>query len=55
MGCPQVKSRSALREKLVALVDSRNARDRAGLVIKDLVCNVRRNAQPSHPRHAGPA
>jgi hypothetical protein len=24
-------------------------------VIKDFVCHVRRNAQPGHPRHAGPA
>jgi hypothetical protein len=39
----------------VALVDSRNPRDCAGLVIKDFVRNMGRNAQPGHAGNAGPA
>ena len=37
------------------LVHCRNARDRTGLMIENLVCHVRRNSEPGHAGHAGPA
>ena len=55
MGAPQVQSRLALREKLVALVDSRNSSDRPGLVVKNLVGHMGCNAQPGHAGYAGSA
>jgi hypothetical protein len=38
----------------MALVDRRDPRDCAGLVIKDFVGNMGRDAQPGHARNAGP-
>jgi len=55
MGAPQVEGRSTLCQKLMPLIYGRNTRNRAGLVIKDLIRNMRRNAQPCHARDAGPA
>ena len=37
------------------LINGSNPRDRAGLMIEDFVCHMRRNPQPGHPGHAGPA
>src|SRR5712675_1219133 len=54
MDSPQVQGHPALHEKLVALVDSCDARDRAALMIEDLVCHVRSNAEPSHARYTCP-
>ena len=55
VGSPGVQSGPALREKLVALVDSRNPRDRAGLVIEDLIGHVWSDTQTSHSGHTSPA
>src|SRR5262245_5268208 len=44
----------ALREKLVALVYGCNSRDRDGLVIENLICNVRCEPESSHPGYTGP-
>lgn len=55
VGPPSLEGFPTFREKLVALVNSCNPRDRAGLVIEDLVGDVGRNAEPGHARHAGPA
>jgi hypothetical protein len=52
---PSFKCFLALNQEVVSLVYGRNAWDRAGLMIEEFVCHVRRNAQPGHPRHAGPA
>ena len=43
MATPCVQSRLALCEKLMPLVNSRDARDRAGLVVKDFVRNMGSN------------
>jgi hypothetical protein len=55
MRSPSFEGFSTLREELVPLVYSRNARNRTGLVIKDFVRYVRRNAQPCDPGHESPA
>jgi hypothetical protein len=39
----------------MALIDSRNAGDCAGLVVENLIGDMRCNAEPGHPRYAGPA
>ena len=52
---PSIERVLALREEVVSLVHGGNPRNRAGLVIKNLVGNMRRNAQPSHPGGTGPA
>ena len=49
MGSPEVQSYAALGEKLMTLVDCCNSRDRASLMVKNLVGNMWRNAQPGHP------
>ena len=55
MSRPSLQGLLPLTEKLVTLIDRRNARDRAGLVIKNLVGNVRRNAETCHPGNTGAA
>jgi hypothetical protein len=37
------------------LINGGNSRDRAGLVIEDFVCHMRRYPKPRYPGHAGPA
>ena len=44
MSSPQVESSPALCQKLVPLINRRNARDRAGLVIKDFIRHMTRRA-----------
>ena len=39
----------------MSLVDRRNSRYRARLMIKDLICDMRRNAETRHSRNAGAA
>jgi hypothetical protein len=55
VGPPSLEGFPTFREKLVALVNSCNPRDRAGLVIEDLIGDVGRNAESGHARDAGPA
>jgi hypothetical protein len=52
---PSFECLPTLREELVPLVYGRNPRDRAGVVIENLVGDVRRNPEASHSRYAGPA
>ena len=52
---PSFECFPTLREELVALVYGGNPRDRAGIVIENLVRDVRRNPEAGHPRYAGPA
>src|SRR5215211_4697883 len=52
---PTIQCVLAFCDELVALVDGRHAGNRAGLVIEDLVGDMGRDAEPRHPRHAGPA
>jgi hypothetical protein len=52
---PSFECLLALREEFVPLVDGGNPRDRAGIVIENLVRDVRRNPEASHSRYAGPA
>ena len=54
MGSPEVERRAALREKLVALVNSCDSRDRTRLMIEDFVGHMGGNAQPSHAGDASP-
>src|SRR5262249_58160404 len=55
VGPPSLKGFPTLSKKLVALVNSCDPRDRAGLVIENLVGDVGRDAEPGHARDAGPA
>ena len=55
VACPTVERFLSLGQELMALVDSCDARDRAGLVIEHLVSHVRRNPEPGHAGHNGPA
>ena len=50
MGSPSLKCLFAFRKKLVALIDGGDARNRAGLVIQNLVGHVRRDAQSRQKR-----
>src|SRR3954452_25219695 len=54
MAAPPSVLFGAPRETHGALVDGSNPRDRPGLVVENLVGNMGRNAQPGHPRYAGP-
>src|SRR5262249_45725221 len=54
MGSPEVERRAALREKLVALVNSCDSLDRTRLMIEDFVGHMGGNAQPSHAGDASP-
>jgi len=54
MDAPQVERRPPLREKFVALVNRGDARNRSGLVIENLVGDMRRNAKARHSGDAGP-
>ncbi len=54
VSAPPIECMLALGSKIVSLIDCRDARDRAGLVVQDFVSNVRGDAQPSHPGHTGP-
>src|SRR5262245_42116778 len=49
---PSFERRLSLAHKLVTLVDGRNARDRAGLMVQYFVSNMRRNPEPGHSRYA---
>jgi hypothetical protein len=53
MSTPNVQSFSAFGEEIVALIDSCNARDRAGLVIQNFVGDVWGYAEPCHTSDAG--
>jgi hypothetical protein len=53
MGTPRFKSFSAFGEKIVALINSCNARDRAGLMIENFVGDVWSYAEPCHSGNAG--
>src|SRR5262249_59759918 len=55
VGPPSLKGFPTLSKKRVALVNSCDPRDRAGLVIENLVGDVGRDAEPGHARDAGPA
>src|SRR5262249_56251525 len=52
---PSLKGFPTLSKKLVALINSCDPRDRAGLVIENLVGDVGRDAEPGHARGPGPA
>jgi hypothetical protein len=52
---PSFECLPALREEFVSLVYSGNPRDRAGIVIENLVRDVRRNPEAGHSGYAGPA
>ena len=52
VSAPLFERNPTLMKKLVALIDSRNPRDRAGLMIENLVGNVWRSSQARHPRYA---
>jgi hypothetical protein len=51
---PSFECLLALREEFVPLVYGGNPRDRAGIVIENLVRDVRRNPEAGHSGHAGP-
>src|SRR5258706_2565355 len=53
MSAPAFQCVIALVEKIMALIDCGNARDRSGLVIENFVGDVRRDAEACHPRYAG--
>jgi len=55
VGCPQVQRLPTLGNEVVPLIYGRDSRDRAGLMIKDFVRDMRRHPKPSHPGDAGPA
>ena len=55
MTSPSFECLLALREEFVPLVYGGNPRDRAGIVIENLVRDVRRNPEAGHPGYAGPA
>ena len=52
---PSFECLLALREEFVPLVYGGNPGDRAGIVIENLVGDVRRNPEAGHPGYAGPA
>ena len=54
MRAPHFQRFFSLGKKIVALIDSRNARYRPVLVVKDFVGNMGCNAKPCHSRYAGP-
>ena len=53
MGTPRFKSLSAFGDEIVALIDSCNAGDRAGLVIEYFVGDVWSYPEPCHAGNAG--
>jgi len=53
MSPPAFQPVLALSQKVMALIDSRNPRDRAGLMIEDFVRNVGRNTKPGHWNERG--
>jgi hypothetical protein len=53
MAAPSFKCFLTFREKLMALVNRRDPRDRAGLMVEDFVGDVRRDAEACHPGDAG--
>ncbi len=53
MSAPHFQSFSAFGEEIVALIDSCNTRDRAGLVIENFVGDVWSYAEPCHSGNAG--
>ena len=55
MGSPQVQRFSTFREELVPLIYGRDPGDCAGLMIEYFVRHVRRNPEPGHSGHTGPA
>ncbi|SRR5713101_5709607 len=52
MSAPAFQCVIALVEKIMALIDGGNARDRSGLVIENFIGDVRRDAEACHPRYA---
>ena len=52
---PSFEGLLALREEFVSLVYRGNPRDRAGIVIENLVRDGRRNPEASHSGYARPA
>src|SRR5688572_25143535 len=52
ISAPTFKRLLPLCQKLMPLIDRGHSGDSAGLVIEDLVCDVRRDAKPRHPGHA---
>ena len=55
MSTPAFQRVLTFSEKIVALINGRNPRDRPGLMIENLVGNMWRNPESGHPGHAGPA
>jgi len=55
MGSPFFQCISTSCQEVVSLVNGRDARDRPGLVVEDLIRHMRRDAKPSHARHARPS
>src|SRR5262249_30608221 len=55
MARPLIKRFLPLGPELMPWIDRCNTRDRAALMIQDLVGNMRRNAEPRHARHASAA
>ena len=52
---PSFECLLALREEFVPLVYGGNPRDRAGIVIENLVRDVRRNPEAGHSGYTSPA
>ena len=53
MSAPSFQCAITFVEKIMALIDCGDARDRSGLVIENLIGDVRWNAEAGHPGYAG--
>jgi hypothetical protein len=54
VACPTVERFLSLGQELMALIHGCDARDRATLMVEDLVSHVRRNPEPGHTGHHRP-
>jgi hypothetical protein len=52
MSAPSFQCVITLVEKIMALIDCGDARDRSGLVIENFIGDVRRDAEAGHPGYA---
>ena len=55
MSAPSFQSVLTFRKKVMSLIDSRNARNCARLVIENFISNMRSNAEPCDSGNTGPA
>ena len=53
VSAPAIQRFLTLSQKFMALINGRHPGNRPGLVIEDLVSDVRRHTQPCHPRDDG--